>query len=468
MVAKEEEYTKMHLIKAIRDFKKSKQTLFTTPGHSLISGLCPKYEKLIKKSVFACDLSEVNGLDNLQNPEGAILRSCEWAAEIYGSAKSFYLVNGTSSGILALMLATAGENDKVAIARNAHKSVINALILTGAFPVWIDTDWDKHWQIPTGINIEKIKDCHTKNPEIKSLWITSPTYEGVVTDIDPIINFCKEKNITLIVDEAHGALWNFSKELPDSSIKKGADACVQSLHKTGPILTQGAILHLSKNSKIDPQKLQACINMVTTTSPSYNIMASIEGGIHFLNSKKGKEKLQKLLNNIKGLKLNLKNRANVDFLENTEQFKIDSTKIIAGIKGISGHKLADYLENRFNIETEMDNDAGILAITGIGTSEKKLNLLEKGIIKASQTIPAEEKTIPFREYFISPLTVYTPREAFSKNSEKLNAKECVGRISKNTIVNYPPGIPIIIAGEIIQENHLPFINERVYLEVIKD
>jgi arginine decarboxylase len=459
----------MYIIDALKKFIEDKPLIFTTPGHSQRQGMFLEAEDLLGENCFKADLSEVSGLDNLQNPSGIILRSQKWASEIYGSKSSFYLINGSSSGIVALMLAAVEPGEKVLIARNAHKSVINALVLSGAIPVWANTDWLDDWNIPAQINPENIRLHLEHNPEIKSVWITSPTYEGIVSDIKAIADICHEKNVLLIVDEAHGALWNFNGSFPLPAIKLGADASVQSLHKTASSLTQGAILHLGKNSRIDSQKVQQCLNLINTTSPSYLLLASIEASIEYLDSRKGQKNLDNLLENIDDFYKKLSKTDKISFLQESYNYKTDSTKLLFGIDGLSGYCLADILENRFNIEVEMDNNKGVLALTGIGTSKEKLDKLAEAVIKIvtedfsdTETFTSDNKSL------IKPEMILSPREAFYRNSKLVNTGESVGKIAKKTITPYPPGIPVLIAGERIKAEHLYFLKNYKKIDIIVD
>ncbi|OGI21124.1 MAG: hypothetical protein A2287_10010 [Candidatus Melainabacteria bacterium RIFOXYA12_FULL_32_12] len=458
----------MYLIKALKKVIKNKSILFTTPGHSQGLGILPEIKTLINKKTFKMDLSEIEGLDNLQNPTGAILKSQQKASEIYGSKASYYLVNGSSSGILALMLATVKPGEKVLIARNAHKSVINALILSGAMPVWINTEWINEWNIPGQVNPIEITNCLNNNPEIKAVWITSPTYQGVISDIATIAKSCQKKGVLLIVDEAHGSLWNFSERLPTPAIQLGADASVQSLHKNASSLTQGAILHLSSSSKIDPGKLQQCLNIINTTSPSYLILASIEATIEYLSSKPGQKKLDSLLNDIDKFHKKLSKYSDILFLQDTDQYNIDKTKILLGIKDVSGYKLSNLLQEKYNIEVEMDNDKSILALTGIGTSKKKLDKLAIAIMNSRKSLKKFEKQENFITPLVLPEIIYSPQEALHKKSKVVNIKDSIGLVAAETIVTYPPGIPIITTGEKIKETHLKALNHLTQITVISD
>lgn len=448
-----------------------KPVLFTTPGHSAEKGILPEYKKLVGKRIFDADLSEIQGMDNLQNPSGIIKNSFAKAAEIYGSKNTFYLVNGSTSGIIALMLATVSAGDKVLVSRNIHKSVINALTLSGACPLWINPEWEAEWNIPSVTNPSNIKQKLDENPEIKAVWITSPTYEGIVSDVKSISKICIAKGVVLVVDEAHGALWNFSENLPVSSIHLGADACVQSLHKTGSCFTQGAVLHLSHNSLINPDKMRQSLNIINTTSPSYLILSSIEASIEYLSSSAGKERLARLLENLDKTKTFLSKNIEISFLESSKNLIHDPTKLYFRINGVSGYDLGNILFDNFNIEMELENNIGILALTGIGTAGKKLDRLAISLIKAEKLL-LSAKTAKNNEHikenspFTEPEIVYTPAEAFNKKFERIGILDAAGRVSKETIVNYPPGIPIIVAGEVIKPEHIKFLSDRKEIDVI--
>ncbi len=457
----------MQISKAIKKILSSKSVLFTTPGHSGGKNILPEYLKLVGKKIFKTDVSENEGMDNLHNPTGLIKSSLTRASNIYGSKNTFYLVNGSTSGIIALILATTMKEDKILVARNVHKSVINAMVLSGTNPVWVNPEWENYWNIPANIKPEKIRQKLEENPDIKVVIITSPTYEGIVSDIEAISAICREKQALLIVDEAHGALWNYSERLPASSIHLGADACIQSLHKTGSCFTQGALLHLSQNSGINPEKLQQTLNLINTTSPSYLILSSIEASIEYLNSDKGREKLDKLFDKIEEIKSFLKLHLDINFLENCENYSVDSTKLFFGLAGITGNDIADILYSNFNIEVELNNNKGVLALTGVGTTEKKLQKLAFSLIKAEKYLLKSQLYDELTQ-LIEPETVFTPAETFYKKSKKVDISKSVGLVSKQTIVNYPPGIPVLIAGEVIKQKHLELLKDIKKIEVVLD
>ena len=447
----------MFIINAIKKIKNSKRVFFTTPSHSQGALIPPIVKNLIGLKAFKADLSEVDGLDNLKHPEGCIFQSQHKAAQIYGTQETFYLVNGSSSGLLALMLTILKENDKVLIARNTHESIFNALVLTGATPVWFLPDYCENFDIAQGITLENIKQAYEQNPDVKALIITSPTYEGICSDIKKISEFCVEKGIIFIVDEAHGALLSFSEKLPRRATDLGADASVQSLHKTAPALTGTALLHIKKKSLINPQEVQKNLNLINSTSPSWLLIASIEGAIEYLNSAKGRNELNKLINNIELFK---NCHPDLKFLEG---HNCDPTKILFKKEGFSGEVLSYFLSEN-NIEDELITQKAVLCLCGIGTTKKKLKKLSKVLNK----IPAKpNKKIEIQsEIQTLPIMKLIPQKAFYSEFEIIKSKNAVGRTIAQNITPYPPCIPILMMGEVIEEKHLKYLTQQV--KVIKN
>jgi arginine/lysine/ornithine decarboxylase len=452
----------MNIIDALQNFKrKSKTILFTTPGHCQGKVLPSAVKRLLGQKIFESDFSEIDDLDNIRNPKTFFLESQERIAEVYGSKQSFYLFNGSSSGILALMLATVCDGEKVLIARNAHVSVYNALVLSGAVPVWVNPNRNNDFNICNGIDPAKIQEKLDEQKDIKAVWITSPTYEGVVSNVIEIARVCKERNILLIVDEAHGALWNFSKNLPTPAVVQGADASVQSLHKTATALTQGAALHISRYSKIDASKLQESLNIINSTSPSFPVIASIEGAISYLESVKGKHMLEKLLVNIDKFRADMVQYQDIKILSGQN---IDKTKLFISIKGLNGYQLSKILKKEYNIEDELCNDKGVLFLTGVGTEKYKLKKLKKALVNISKN-SKPSNTINETFSYIEPEVAYTPREMFNMSSKSVDIGNCIGKISKELIIPYPPGIPVLMPGEVIQEEHLNYLKDKKTIQI---
>lgn len=346
----------MSLIHLFR--KKSNKKLFTTPSHSQKFFIFSKFRQFYK-----FDISETDA----HNPQLALINAQKRAANIYNTRKTYFLTNGSTSGIISAVLTCASKDDKVLIWDNAHPCHLNSVKLAGAVPVFYELAINKDWGIFTSTPPELIEK-YLSTQKIKAVIITSPTYEGFVSDIEKIKNTCKKYNTYLIVDEAHGALYPFSDKLPNSAINI-ADFTIQSLHKTAGGLNPTALLHV--NCDLNPQ---IALDMITTTSPSYPLLASIEENINYLNSAKGRKNIENLITQIAELKTAC----------NKCKFGGDDiTKILVKTTGLSGYEISDKLFTQYNIEDEKTNEISTMLLCGIGTDIKKINKLKLALNKIS-------------------------------------------------------------------------------------
>ena len=336
---------------------KSKMILFTTPSHSQNFFVFNKFRQFYKY-----DISETD----FHDPQRALRLAQEKASKIYGTQSTFFLTNGSTSGIIAAVLASVKTGDKVLIWDRAHQSHFNAIKLAGAIPEYYQLN-KNFWGIYEETPLELIED-KLKKEKIQAVIITSPTYEGVISEIKKIKEVCKKYGAYLIVDEAHGALYPFCDKLPTSAIEQGADFVIQSLHKTAGGLNPTALLHCNTVSR----NLNYVLDLITTTSPSYPLLATIEKNINYLNSKNGRNKILKLIENIENLKNNL---PNCDFFQSE-----DLTKILVKSNKMNGFELSEYLFKN-NIEDEKTNEKSTMLLCGIGTDFKKLQKLENVLKK---------------------------------------------------------------------------------------
>ena len=365
----------MTIVNFIENFRKKKRVLFTTPSHGQGDFVAPSSLKLLGHKFFTCDYSEIEGFDNLSNPIGIIRTSQVEAARIYGAKSTFFLTNGSTSGIVASMFALLNRCDKVLIARNCHKSVYNGLVLTGAVPLWLMPNYNKEWGIYETISLDLLEETFIRNKDIKAFIMTNPTYEGVMSDIYRVSSICKKYNVKLIVDEAHGALWNYHKALGTPALMQGADIVVQSLHKTAGALNPAALLHIGVDSDIEPKNIQKALNLFTTTSPSYPLLVNIESTINYLSSQQGQLKIQEMVKNVNRTVRFLKSIPNLEVYS----YNNDVTKILVKVTNMSGFELSDILFNEYNIEDELANDKSVMFLTGLGTTKSKLKKLEKAL-----------------------------------------------------------------------------------------
>ena len=455
----------MSIIKFIQKFKKSNRTLFTTPSHGQGDFVAPDSAKMIGRKFFSCDYSEAEGFDNLAKPMGIIKLAQDEAARIYGAKSTFFLTNGSTSGIVAAMLTMLDRNDKVLIARNCHKSVYNGLVLSGAIPIWITPHYNSDWGIFDPLDCDYIEETFRRNRDIKLFIMTNPTYEGVMTDVYRISAICRKYGAKLLVDEAHGALLDFHKALGTPSLMQGADVVVQSLHKTAGALNPSALLHISKESDLQSKAFQDSLNLITTSSPSYPILLNIESTISYLSSQKGKEHLSEHVKHVNRLVRSLKEIPNLQVYS----YNNDVTKILVKITNMSGFELSDILFEKYNIEDELANEKSVLFLTGMGTSKSKLKKLHKVLteiclnnIRITNDFEREVKV--FKN--VEPRVRYTPSVVWGKPYKEVELKYSLARVSMELITDYPPGIPILLPGEVIKKEHIDYLQGKQKIKVL--
>lgn len=335
---------------------KNQKTLFTTPSHG--QKFCI-YDRL--KELYKLDISETE----FHNPVEALKRAQLWARSIYHTYSTTFLTNGSTSGIIAAVLSCTQVGDKVLIASNSHPCHFNAVKLAGARALTYDLEIDPEWGVPLEVRPEVIE-YYLNRYSIRTVIITSPSYEGIISDIEEIKSICERNGAYLIVDEAHGALYPFSDRLPLSAVNV-ADFTVQSLHKTAGGLNPTALLHC--NCEID---VRPALDMFMTTSPSYPLLASIELNIEYLNSRDGRREIDNLITRLDNIR---------EKCRCVEFFGDDPTKMLIKVPGISGYELSEMLYNDFDIEDEKTNEKSTMLLCGIGTDNKKLDKLQHVLSK---------------------------------------------------------------------------------------
>lgn len=430
--------------------KKLDRVLFTTPSHNQKTSILPHLENF-----YSWDYSEIEGFDNLCDPTGPILMAQGRASDCYGAKNTFFLTQGATLGILAAMKSVIQEGDRVLVARNCHKSVYNGLVVTCARVDWLMPSCNEYFGIYGKIEPEDVEN-NLKLNQYRALIITSPTYEGVNSDIEAISKICKQYGVYLIVDESHGALYNFSDKLPKTAIEQGADFAINSLHKNAGALNQCALLHVSNDIREDFEwrQVQKAINLFNTSSPSYPLLATIEATINYLNSKRGKKCIEDLILNIENFKKELRK----DGWEFFEDENSDPTKILIKRGDVSALELSQKLFDEYKIEDEMASEVSALYLCGVGTTRAKLNKLKNAIKKVKLTKQENPPKVSFQPF---PFVKMLPFEAFYKDYCFVSKENSPLKISSQTIVPYPPGIGILYPGEVVQEWHLDYLGDDV-------
>lgn len=430
------------------------------PGHKRNIKLLPGIDP------FEIDITEINGFDNLHHAEGIIKEAMENAASFWGTDKTWFLVNGSSCGILAAIHAVTNIGDKIVIGRNCHKAVYNAVWLRDLKVQYLYPEYIDDFGMNGGYDPNKLEEIFEKNVGVKAVVITSPTYDGIVSDVEVIAEITHKYGAVLIVDEAHGAHFGISDRLPKPAYKLGADLVIESVHKTLPSLTQTALLHLC-GDRVDADQVEECLGVYQSSSPSYVFMASIDKCIRQLQTD-GKEKLEKLLTIDDKFRKNVNNLKHIhvpgeELIGKNQVYDVDKTKLVISVdSGIcDGKRLADILREEYHFEMEMESARYVLGITTICDDEQGIIRLSEALKKIDEKLDAmgceekEKMNVALLENEME-CSIY---EAKKHPVKKVKIEDSTGMVSSEFVYLYPPGIPLLVPGEIISKELLKQIEE---------
>ena len=438
------------------------------PGHKRNADFYPPEGAL----PYGVDITEIDGFDNLHDPRGVLLETAGLAAGLYGSGKAFPLVNGSTAGILAAVGACAGRGDKILMARNCHMSVYNAAALFGAIPAYLMPKTDAASGVACAISPADVESALQNNPDTKLVIVTSPTYEGVISDVGAISDTAHRYGVPLLVDEAHGAHLGFSQRFQGGAVRAGADISVMSLHKTLPALTQCALLHVC-GGRVDMDELARLLAVFQTSSPSYVLMASIDHCLRLLIRDKARLfcEYERNLDRFSDEVSNLKNLGvlccGTDSLKKHPGFfAFDPGKlVIITVKtALSGKSLAERLRAEYKIELEMAAPGHAVAMTSICDSRDGFCRLAEALraIDANAR-PATAAGVP--DCFSLPVQAAAPGGARLRAGEFVPLNEAAGRISLEYVRAYPPGIPVITPGEVIDADIISYITRLAVADI---
>ena len=448
------------LYEAVSKYIKRKMIPFHMPGHSQGKGAPKILKRLFGDKFFDFDLTEVSGLDYLHYAQGVIRESEELASKLYGTKATIFLVNGTTAGVHAMILDSVKENEKIIIGRNSHRSVIGGILLAKAKPIFVQPEFNDEFGIITNLTPESIEKVIKKNPDAKAILITTPNYYGLQGRVKDMVDVSHQYGLKVLIDEAHGAHFPFNDKFPKSAIYLGADLVTQSAHKTLPTLTQTSFLHVvSDENNVD--RIEQILSIIESSSPSYIFMTALdvarrEMALHGREmwdkaievAEYAREKIKKL----DGFKV-----ITEDIINGNDIYAFDPIKLTINVEelGYSGFEFERYL-NKNGIEIELADLKNVLLFITIGTSKSDVDKLISVLKKVP---PKNKRMIKMPEFPEAAPFAMLPFEAFQQEFEVVPLKESKGRVSWGIVAPYPPGVPVLVPGMVINSNCIEFINE---------
>ncbi|HHX56317.1 MAG TPA: aminotransferase class I/II-fold pyridoxal phosphate-dependent enzyme [Clostridiales bacterium] len=444
----------MKLYNKLLEYSKSNVYPMHMPGHKRND----KYLNMVNP--YLLDITEIEGFDNLFHAKGIIKESMKRAATLYNSCNTNYLVGGSSAGILSGISACTNKGDKVLVARNSHKSVYNAIYLNELKPIYIYPQINSQYGINCGISPEDIEKMLIKHKDIKLIIITSPTYEGVISNVQGTSEISHKHKVPLFVDEAHGSHLGFHSYFPTNSIEGGADIVIHSLHKTLPAFTQTGLIHVN-STLVDYEKVKECLSIYQSSSPSYLLMASIDKCINLL-IEEGEKLFTSFANNLKSFYEKAKQLKHLKILRKKDIY-FDPSKIILSVRDadISSIEIYTILLEKYKIQVEMLSTDYIIAMTSICDTTIGFNRLLEALLDIDGQVKEKQSDYKINIDILSEdvETVKSIYEAKTSPSETIPFIDSEGRITREYIYLYPPGSPVLLPGERITKKHIKYLLE---------
>lgn len=449
------DHSKTPIFTAMKEYHKRKVVPFDVPGHKHGRGL-REYAEYFGNTMLELDVNSMKPLDFLGNPTGVIKEAEDLLADAFGADRGYFIVGGTSFAVQTMIMTAVTTGDKIILPRNVHKSAINALILCGAEPVYMEPEIDSEMGVSHNITLDSLKRAYESNPESKAAFIINPTYYGAVCNLKEVVDFCHERGMLVLVDEAHGTHFHFHEKFPMSGMAAGADMSAVSLHKTGGSLTQSSAL-LVNTRKIDGQYVRKVINTMQTTSPSYLLMGSLDVARKMLATE-GHSILSHIIEVANYAREEINKIPGCYSIGHEAEgmpgmYKFDPTKLSVTTRnmGLNGMELYDILRDEYNIQMETGDVYNSLAILSVGDDYDSVNSLIEALKDISSKFSSDR--IDYQKIDLHyPKVVMTPREAFYAEKEMILLEDTFGRISGESLMSYPPGIPVVSYGELINES----------------
>ena len=455
------------IYEALERFRKKRVVPFDVPGHKRGRGN-PELAQLLGEKCVGLDVNSMKPLDNLCHPVSVIREAEELAADAFGAAHAFLMVGGTTSAVQSMILSVCKAGDKIILPRNVHKSAINALVLCGAIPVYVNPEVNAQLGISLGMEVSQVEKAMDENPDAVAVLVNNPTYYGICSDLRTIVKKAHARGMKVLADEAHGTHLYFGRNLPVSGMAAGADMAAVSMHKSGGSLTQSSLLLLNKS--MNAEKVRQIINLTQTTSASYLLLSSLDISRRNL-ALRGEESFEK----VAGMAQYAREEINeiggyyaygMDLINGTSVFDFDVTKLSIYTlgNGLAGIEVYDLLRDEYDIQIEFGDICNILAYISIGDRLQDIERLV-GALADIERLYKKDSTGMLSGEYIAPAVVASPQQAFYAEKESLPMEQAAGRISGEFVMCYPPGIPILAPGEMVTQEIVEFHTGNVKLSV---
>lgn len=456
-----EKQHKTPIFSALQEYVAKEIIPFHVPGHKKGKGL-EEFADFVGENAMSLDLTCLPHTDNIINPKGVIKEAQDLAAEAFYADHCFFLTNGTTSGIQAMIMTVCKPGDKIILPRNAHKSAFGGLVLSGAVPIYVRPYYDEQFGISTGISAESVEDALNQHPDAKAVFVVNPNYYGTTSDLKKIVELSHKRRIPVLVDEAHGGHFCLSDDLPSSAMEAGADLCASSTHKMLGSLTQSSMLFLKKGL-INPETVKSTLNLGQTTSPSYLLLSSLD-----VSRKQAAVHGREIMDNVLSLTRKLRNEIykinDLKLFDENSSGSADNgfdiTKVTVNVQDIciSGYEAEKLLRDEHKVQAELSDLYNIMLLITMGDTEESIEHLVsslKYVAAGRGSLNLVRHSPPWPA--IPPMSV-SPRQAKYSTSTIVSLDDSAGKISAETIMAYPPGIPLVCPGEYITSEIIDYVN----------
>ncbi len=451
--------TSAPIYEALERFRSMRVVPFDVPGHKRGRGN-PELARLLGETCVSMDVNSMKPLDNLCHPVSVIRDAEDLAADAFGAAHAFLMVGGTTSAVQSMVLSAVKGGEKIILPRNVHRSVMGAMVLCGAVPVYVNPECDDRLGIPLGMKVSEVERAIKANPDAKAVLVNNPTYYGICSDLKAIVELAHAHGMLCLADEAHGTHFYFHEDLPMSAMEAGADLAAVSMHKSGGSLTQSSLLLAGPN--MSPGHVRQIINLTQTTSASYLLLSSLDIARRNL-ALRGREEFGRVMrmadyareeiNAIGGYYAFSKELINGDSVYDFDITKLSVNTLNIGLAGI---EVYDLLRDEYDIQIEFGDLGNILAYLSIGDRPREIERLVSALSEVRRRFGKSSAGLMKQEY-IDPEVVVSPQRAFYAPKERLPLEETVGRVCSEFVMCYPPGIPILTPGERITQDIIAYI-----------